>query len=161
MSSQSQARDAKVYVNGSLVGTHADPEQLATQVRQARRRGDVGRTVNVSVKDTTNEVIINADAGRARRPLIIVEDGEPLITESEVESLTEGDTEFEELVERGYIEFIDAEEEEDILVGVDEEDLTEDHTHLEIDPQLIFGIGAGMIPYPEHNASPGSRWVRG
>ncbi|EMA48925.1 DNA-directed RNA polymerase subunit B' [Halococcus morrhuae DSM 1307] len=154
MSSQSQARDAKVYVNGSLVGTHADPEQLATQVRQARRRGDVGRTVNVSVKDTTNEVIINADAGRARRPLIIVEDGEPLITESEVESLTEGDTEFEELVERGYIEFIDAEEEEDILVGVDEEDLTEDHTHLEIDPQLIFGIGAGMIPYPEHNASP-------
>ncbi|WP_256685046.1 DNA-directed RNA polymerase subunit B [Halococcus qingdaonensis] len=154
MSSQSQARDAKVYVNGSLVGTHADPEQLATQVRQARRRGDIGRTVNVSVKDTTNEVIINADAGRARRPLIIVEDGEPLITESEVESLTEGDTEFEELVERGYIEFIDAEEEEDILVGVDEEDLTEDHTHLEIDPQLIFGIGAGMIPYPEHNASP-------
>ncbi|EMA53994.1 DNA-directed RNA polymerase subunit B [Halococcus thailandensis] len=154
MSSQSQARDAKVYVNGSLVGTHADPEQLATQVRQARRRGDIGRTVNVSVKDTTNEVIINADAGRARRPLIIVEDGEPLITESEVESLTDGDTEFEELVERGYIEFIDAEEEEDILVGVDEEDLTEDHTHLEIDPQLIFGIGAGMIPYPEHNASP-------
>src|SRR5699024_8790624 len=111
MSSQSQARDAKVYVNGSLVGTHADPEQLATQVRQARRRGDIGRTVNVSVKDTTNEVIINADAGRARRPLIIVEDGEPLITESEVESLTDGDTEFEELVERGYIEFIDAEEE--------------------------------------------------
>jgi DNA-directed RNA polymerase subunit B' len=154
MSSQSHARDAKVYVNGSLVGTHADPEQLATQVRQARRRGDVGRTVNVSVKDTTNEVIINADAGRARRPLIIVEDGEPLITESEVESLTDGDTEFETLVERGYIEFIDAEEEEDILVGVDEEDLTEDHTHLEIDPQLIFGIGAGMIPYPEHNASP-------
>jgi DNA-directed RNA polymerase subunit B' len=154
MSSQSQTRDAKVYVNGSLVGTHDDPEQLATQVRQARRRGDVGQTVNVSVKDATNEVIINADAGRARRPLIVVEEGEPLITEPEVEALTDGDTEFEELVERGYIEFIDAEEEEDILVGVDEEDLTENHTHLEIDPQLIFGIGAGMIPYPEHNASP-------
>jgi DNA-directed RNA polymerase subunit B' len=154
MSSQSHARDAKVYVNGSLVGTHADPEQLAAQVRQARRRGDVGRTVNVSVKEGTNEIIINADAGRARRPLIIVENGEPLITESEVESLIDGDTEFEDLVERGYIEFIDAEEEEDILVGVDEEDLTENHTHLEIDPQLIFGIGAGMIPYPEHNASP-------
>ena len=150
----SRARDAKVYVNGSLVGTHDQPEQLAHQVREARRRGDVAETVNVSVKDHTDEVIINADAGRARRPLIVVEEGEPLITEGEVEALTDGETEFEDLVEQGYVEFIDAEEEEDILVGVDEDDLTEDHTHLEIDPQLIFGIGAGMIPYPEHNASP-------
>ncbi|RJT04123.1 DNA-directed RNA polymerase subunit B [Halococcus sp. IIIV-5B] len=156
MSSQTQsnARDAKVYVNGSLVGTHADPEGLAHQVREARRRGDVASTVNVSVKDGTNEVIINADAGRARRPLIVVENGEPLISEAEVESVIDGESGFDDLVEDGYIEFIDAEEEEDILVGVDEDDLTPDHTHLEIDPQLMFGIGAGMIPYPEHNASP-------
>ncbi|WP_254279828.1 DNA-directed RNA polymerase subunit B [Haloarcula marina] len=150
----SQGREAKVYVNGSLVGTHPDPEQLAEQVRQARRRGDVSQMVNVSVKDRTDEVIINADAGRARRPLLVVEDGEPLMTEEEVEQIKDGDVQFEELVERGVVEFIDAEEEEDILVGVDEDELTENHTHLEVDPQLMFGIGAGMIPYPEHNASP-------
>ncbi len=150
----SQGREAKVYVNGSLVGTHPDPEQLADQVREARRRGDVSEMVNVSVKDRTREVIINADAGRARRPLLVIEDGEPLIEEEEVEAVKQGDLSFEELVERGKIEFIDAEEEEDIYVAVDEDDLNEDHTHLEIDPQLIFGIGAGMIPYPEHNASP-------
>ena len=150
----SQGREAKVYVNGSLVGTHPDPEQLADQIRQARRRGDVSEMVNVSVNERTSEVIVNADAGRARRPLLIVEDGEPLISEEEVEALTEGQLEFQDLVDRGYIEFIDAEEEGDILVAVEEEELTEDHTHLEIDPQLMFGIGAGMIPYPEHNASP-------
>ncbi|MCU4717651.1 DNA-directed RNA polymerase subunit B [Halapricum hydrolyticum] len=150
----SQGRDAKVYVNGSLVGTHPDPEQLAEQIRQARRRGEVSEMVNVSVKDRTREVIINADAGRARRPLIVVEDGEPLLTEREVELLEEDEIDFQDLVDRGYIEFIDAEEEEDILVAVDREELTADHTHLEVDPQLIFGIGAGMIPYPEHNASP-------
>jgi len=110
--------------------------------------------VNVSVKDRTQEVIVNADAGRARRPLIVVENGEPLLGDEEIEALERGDVEFEDLVERGYVEFIDAEEEEDILVAVDEEDVTDDHTHLEIDPQLVFGIGAGMIPYPEHNASP-------
>ncbi len=149
-----QSREAKVYVNGSLVGTHPDPEQLAEQIRDARRRGDVSDMVNVSVRDRTKEVIVNADAGRARRPLIVVEDGEPLLGDEEIEAVKSEDVEFEDLVERGYVEFIDAEEEEDILVGVDEDDLTEDHTHLEIDPSLIFGIGAGMIPYPEHNASP-------
>ncbi|KOX97469.1 MULTISPECIES: DNA-directed RNA polymerase subunit B [Halorubrum] len=147
-------REAKVYVNGSLVGTHENPHELAEQIREARRRGDVSEMVNVSVKDRTREVIVNADAGRARRPLIVVENGEPLLGDEEIEALERGDVEFEDLVERGYVEFIDAEEEEDILVAVDEEDVTEDHTHLEIDPQLVFGIGAGMIPYPEHNASP-------
>ncbi|WP_311170670.1 DNA-directed RNA polymerase subunit B [Halobellus ordinarius] len=147
-------REAKVYVNGSLVGTHPDPEQLAEQIREARRRGDVSDMVNVSVKERTREVIVNADSGRARRPLIVVEDGEPLLGDEEIEAVESGALEFEDLVERGYVEFIDAEEEEDIYVAVDEEEVSDDHTHLEIDPQLIFGIGAGMIPYPEHNASP-------
>ena len=147
-------REAKVYVNGSLVGTHPDPNALADQIREARRRGDVSEMVNVSVKERTREVIVNADAGRARRPLIVVENGEPLLGDEEIDAVARGDVEFEDLVERGYIEFIDAEEEEDILVAVDEEDVSADHTHLEIDPQLVFGIGAGMIPYPEHNASP-------
>ncbi len=150
----SQGREAKVYVNGSLVGTHPDPEQLAEQIRESRRRGDVSDMVNVSVKERTREVIINADAGRARRPLLVVENGEPLISDQEVEAVKDGELDFQDLVDRGYVEFIDAEEEGDILVGVEEEDLTENHTHLEIDPQLMFGIGAGMIPYPEHNASP-------
>ena len=149
-----EPREAKVYVNGSLVGTHPDPTELAEQIREARRRGDVSEMVNVSVKERTREVIVNADAGRARRPLIVVENGDPLLDEEEIDALERGDIDFEGLVERGYVEFIDAEEEEDIVVAVDEEDIAEDHTHLEIDPQLVFGIGAGMIPYPEHNASP-------
>ncbi|WP_232700468.1 DNA-directed RNA polymerase subunit B [Halobacterium wangiae] len=150
----STEREAKVYVNGSLVGTHESPEELAAQIREARRRGEVSEMVNVSVKDRTNEVIVNADAGRARRPLLVVEGGETLVSDEEMEAIQTGDIDFEDLVRAGKVEFIDAEEEEDILVGVEEDDLTEDHTHLEIDPQLIFGIGSGMIPYPEHNASP-------
>ena len=150
----SKRSDAKVYVNGSLIGTHPDPEQLANNIRQARRQGSLSEMVNVSIDERTNEVIVNADAGRARRPLLVVEDGEPLVSEDEIEALSNGEMDFQEFVHRGYVEFIDAEEEEDIFVAVEEEELTDEHTHLEIDPQLIFGIGAGMVPYPEHNASP-------
>ena len=150
----SQSREAKVYVNGTLIGTHPEPHTLAGQVREARRRGEISEMVNVSVKDRTGEVLINADAGRARRPLLVVEDGELLIGDDELAALEAGDIEFHDLVQHGFVEFIDAEEEGDIYVAVEEADLTEDHTHLELDPQLIFGIGAGMIPYPEHNASP-------
>jgi DNA-directed RNA polymerase subunit B' len=150
----SQGRDAKVYVNGSLIGTHPDPHKLANDIRESRRRGEIDEMVNVAVRERTGEVIVNADAGRARRPLIVVEDGEPILGDEEIEAVEADELQFDELIDRGYIEFIDAEEEEDILVAVDEEDLTEDHTHLEVDPQLMFGIGAGMIPYPEHNASP-------
>nr|BAU25893.1 B' subunit of RNA polymerase [Halobium palmae] len=149
-----QAREAKVYVNGSLVGTHPNPNELAEQIREARRRGDVSGMVNVSVKERTREVIVNADAGRARRPLVVVENGESRLTDEHVEAVDNGQLSFEDLVDEGVVEFIDAEEEEDIYVAVDEEDIDPDTTHLEIDPQLIFGIGAGMIPYPEHNASP-------
>ncbi|WP_135533895.1 MULTISPECIES: DNA-directed RNA polymerase subunit B [Halostella] len=152
--SQQQEREAKVYVNGSLVGTHPDPNQLAEQIREARRRGDVSEMVNVSVKDRTREVIVNADAGRARRPLLVVEEGETLVSDDEIAAVKDGSLDFDDLVDSGYIEFIDAEEEEDIYVAVDNDDVSVDHTHMEIDPQLIFSIGSGMIPYPEHNASP-------
>ena len=149
-----QQRPAKVYVNGSLVGTHPEPDELAAQIRESRRQGEISEMVNVAVKDRTREVIVNADAGRARRPLIVVEDGDPRLTDEHIEGVENDELQFDDLVDRGIIEFIDAEEEEDILVAVDEGDITDDHTHLEVDPQLIFGIGAGMIPYPEHNASP-------
>jgi len=97
----STEREAKVYVNGSLVGTHESPEELAAQIREARRRGEVSEMVNVSVKDRTKEVIVNADAGRARRPLLVVEDGETLVSQEEMDAIETGDIDFEDLVRAG------------------------------------------------------------
>lgn len=145
---------SKVYIDGSLVGTHDDPQYLVEQLKLARRKSEISDQINISMEDRTEEVFIETGPGRARRPLIVVENGEPLIEDEHIEMLENDEIEFEDLVHAGLIEYIDANEEEDILVAVDEDELTEDHTHLELEPSLILGIGAGMIPYPEHNASP-------
>ncbi len=53
----------------------------------------------------------------------------------------------------GIIELVDANEEENCLIAIEEKNLKK-YTHLEIFPSAILGAGASIIPYPEHNQSP-------
>jgi len=146
--------EARIYLDGALKGTHSNPKQFVDQFRTKRRRGELPHLINIAYHEDTNEININTDSGRARRPLIIIERGAPLISEEHILKLEQGELSFDDFIENGLIEYIDAEEEENIYVAVAPEDLTSEHTHLEIDPSLILGIATGLVPYPEHNASP-------
>ncbi len=188
---------SRVYLNGNLVGYIKNGAELASEIRRRRRKGLISHLVNVRYDERTNEVIVNSDRGRIRRPLLVVENGKVRYNSRIRESLLMGKMTVDDLVKEGIIEWIDAEEEENTYIAVyaynvpercekcgralgrndvewvnPGEDkiilkckhcghtfevpslLTEEHTHLEIDPLLILGAIAGCIPYPHHNSSP-------
>ncbi|WAI00796.1 DNA-directed RNA polymerase subunit B [Methanogenium organophilum] len=147
-------KKSRVFVDGALIGLSDSPKELVTRVRKMRRRGELSAEVNISFKEYNGDIIIHTDRGRARRPLIVVEEGKPLVTDEDIEWLKSGEIDFMDLISRGIVEFIDAEEEEDLFIAMSESEVTPEHTHLEIDPALILGIGAAHVPFPEHNASP-------
>ena len=145
---------SRVFVDGALIGLVDDPKALVTQIRAMRRQGVISTEVNCSFKEFNGDIIIHTDRGRARRPLIVLQNGAPTIPDEEVQKLKNKEIEFVDLIKKGYIELIDAEEEEDLNIAIKPEKITPAHTHLEVDPSLILGIGASHVPFPEHNASP-------
>jgi DNA-directed RNA polymerase subunit B len=146
----------KVFLNGSLIGSHPEPQKLVDAIKKARRKNEISSETNLAYYSDVEEVIINCDHGRVRRPLLVVEKNKVKITKKEIEKLTSGDWNWNDLVKRGLIEYLDAEEEEDSYIAMNPEDLEEDDgfTHLEISPSSILGICASLIPFAEHNQSP-------
>ncbi|HIP16325.1 MAG TPA: DNA-directed RNA polymerase subunit B [Methanothermococcus okinawensis] len=147
-------KEVNLYINGKLIGTVDNPEEVVKYLREKRRKGELSPYTSISYNEESNDIHISTDGGRIIRPLIVVENGKPKLTKEHIEKLKRGEITFSDLVKEGIIEYLDAEEEENAYIAVYEEELTEEHTHLEIDPMSILGVGAGVAPYPEHNSAP-------
>ena len=151
----------KIFLNGRLIGIHQRFNPLIRQIREKRRRGEINQNVNIAYYYESNEIQINCDGGRATRPIFIVKNGTLLITKDDIEKLQNAKYQWTDLIEKGVIEYLDAEEEENSLIAMFQEDLTLEHTHLEISPAAILGICASIIPFPEHNQSPRNTYEAG
>ncbi|MFB6145084.1 MAG: DNA-directed RNA polymerase subunit B [Candidatus Nanohaloarchaea archaeon] len=141
----------KIFVDGELVDDIDSPDELKESLIERRRSGEIDKEVSVYYADDKDELRINTDSGRVQRPVIIVEDGEPKLTDEQMEKLQAGEISLEDLEQEGVIEYIDAEEEENAYVAIDEEEVTEEHTHVEVDPAITHGLSASLTVYPEHN----------
>jgi DNA-directed RNA polymerase II subunit RPB2 len=154
---------AKVFVNGTLLGVHENPAELLRQLRRRRRNGQLSNEVSIVRDIRDREIRVWSDAGRALRPLFVVGNGGLLIRKNHlahcsVISKAPGRPElnWEKVLEAGYVELIDCEEEDSILIAMRPEDIpnNENYSHCELDPAMIFGICASIIPFPNHNQSP-------
>lgn len=153
----------KIFVNGRWVGIHTDPQVLAEALRHNRRTGKLNKEVSVVWDMRNKELRVYCDAGRCCRPLLIVDsDTQQLnIRGRHIKKLVKKELNWKDLLEQGFVEYVDTDEEETIMVAMNIEDLgrkslgmDKNFTHCEIHPSMLLGICASIIPFPDHNQSP-------
>ncbi len=147
-----------IFFNGIFIGS-VDNEDFVYKVREERRKNLLPIELSIRLDKTTNTIYISTEVGRVLRPLIIVENGKPKLTEEHEKLLEEGKIKWDDLLKAGLVEYIDASEEENALVALKKEDLTPEHTHLEIDAVGCLGTITSLVPYANHNQP--SRLLRG
>ena len=140
-----------IYVNGAPIGLTSIPYQFCSKFRKCRRKGLIHEFVSIYCNEETNSINIACDSGRLTRPYIRVEKQKPLVTKNDLKMLKNNSITFNSLVKYGKIEYLDANEENDALIALDESWIKPETTHMEIAEYSILGVIAGLIPYPHHN----------
>ncbi len=140
-----------LYLNGELIGRVKRVSELMKKFKSERRKGKFDPQITIGYYDEYDQIFVNADAGRVLRPLIIVENGKSKLTKDIVKKLESGEMKWNDLVKNGIIEYVDAEEEENLYVALTEKDITPEHTHVELHPSIILGVAASLVPFPEYN----------
>ena len=148
----------RVFVDGKLIGYYRDGEKLTEALRELRRTSKIHPHIGISfhkseIEGATKRIYVNCNAGRVLRPLIIIKDNKPLLSQDLIDKVSKKLLSWNDLLRMGVIELIDANEEENCFIAFEEKECKK-HTHMEIFPSAILGAGASIIPYPEHNQSP-------
>lgn len=150
-----------LLVNG-IIHAWCDPNVVMPELKRLRKEGVLHKDVCLFFNERDNTVEIYCDNGRPTRPLFVVDsDGQLLIEKKKLQNAS-----VEVLVREGCIEYIDAREQEYIMVAqtyehckaayaalvVDEK--APIYTHCEIDPSAILSICASLMPMCNKNAGP-------
>lgn len=146
-----------IMLNGEPIGIYNDPVELCRKFRKARRYGWIDKFTAIWTSYEKRCIFICSEAGRACRPLIIVEDGKSKLTEEMMDKVRNNEIKFEYFLNNAIIEYVDINETHDCLIAFKDEDLLNtdiQYTHLEIDNAQMIGVCAGVVPCPHHNQSP-------
>ena len=141
-----------IFVNGTLCFycSLKNVEEVLHFMRLKRRQHIIPFDTSVAAVDNT--ICIDTDPGCLMRPLIVAANLHKLhaiLNESmDFERL------FEHLLSQHIIEYIDKQEEIGLRVGMSPLKPSSEFSHYEIDPALINGLCAALIPFPDHNQAP-------
>ncbi|CAI5757533.1 unnamed protein product [Candida verbasci] len=131
----------KIFINGVWVGISREAQQLDGYMRELRRTSEFSPEVSLIRDIRDKELRIFTDAGRVYRPLFIVNNdptspnhGELVLTKDKVQDLINSTNDglddeerlhygWTQLVKDGIIEYVDAEEEETLMIAMTPDDL--------------------------------------
>ncbi len=150
---------ADIFFNGRFIGCVKDVKRFVKNVRERRRAGEFSLQMNIRDDAELGIISISTEPGRALRPLIIVDNGISRLKQEHLVRLEQGELNWDDLIKQKIIEYLDAAEEENSLVALFEEELTPEHTHLEIDAMDLLGVVTSLVSYGNHDQS--SRLNRG
>lgn len=140
-----------VFMDGKFVGFVKDPVDFVNQVVFSRRAGKISEDLNLVHLPDEDKVILETSRGRTSRPLIVVKEGKPLLEEKHLKQLEKKEIAWSDLVKTGVIEYLDSTEEENALVAFFEDDLTPEHTHLDVSPLSVVGLTTALVPFGNFN----------
>ncbi|MEK7134894.1 MAG: DNA-directed RNA polymerase subunit B, partial [Patescibacteria group bacterium] len=152
-------KGTEVFFNGIFIGSIKNPMEFTRSIREKRRRSELPIQMNIRYDEHFQIITISTEPGRVLRPLIIIDNGISKLKNEHLLRIEQGEIGWKDLVKEGIIEYLDAAEEEEALVALYESELTQEHTHLEIDPTDVFGVVTSLVPYSNHDQS--SRLNRG
>ncbi|XP_042483673.1 DNA-directed RNA polymerase D subunit 2b-like [Macadamia integrifolia] len=143
------SRKAKVFLNGEWVGSCEDCLSFVADLRNKRQIKEIPPQVEIKCDQAQGEVRVFSDAGRILRPLINLE---------KLKKVKEfkGAYTFLSLLDKGVLELIGVEEEEDCQTAWSSKDILggdkgKNYTHLELDLSFLMGLSCGLIPFANHN----------
>jgi len=127
-------------------------DALKSKLRDLRRQGIIDYHYQIYSKD--KNLFIEAIKGMLIRALIVVNNGKSMYTKEIAAKVKKEEIKWFDLVSKGIIEYIGADEENEAFVAFSEDELTKDHTHLEINPTSVMGVAANMLPLANHSDAP-------
>src|SRR3989338_1375424 len=142
-----------VFLDNKYIGTVDNPTDFLKKVKEKRVGDKFLESINLIHDSKLDEIYIETSKGRLRRPVIRVENGKSLLTKEHIDKITQGTLSWDDLLKEGIIEYLDALEEEEALIALNEQDLTSKHSHLEISPIVIVGLTTSLIPYSNFGSS--------
>ncbi len=148
-----------VFFNGRFIGFVGDAKDFVKQARKLRRAGEIPKGISISHHEMFDQVVMSSETGRVLRPLIVVENGASKLKDEHLVLLENDKLKWNDIVNEGVIEYIDAAEEENALISLNPDDIKNEHTHLEIDLIDVFGLIMSLVPFGNHDHS--SRLIKG